>query len=310
MTSRVSHPPSASSIPASLPGRWDRLLAVAGADRALVARTKATAFRQMLVGLVVVEFWDSVARRADDPSVRVFLLLAVLSTLGAPFAWSERWHRFGLIAVGACVAAQVVLTFPGTANHHYLLLLCFVLLSVLRTAVDEEVCRLTVTLRWMLLIALFYAGAQKLAWGYYFQGEFLAFTVAESGRFAALLEPLIPAAEFARLSALQVGEGAGPYRVSSVLFVLASNVAYLAELVLPALLLLPALRKPGVVLVILYFVAIEAAAREVFFGGVMVALTLLFYSDSALRRARPAFVLALAYLLAMAAGLLPRWEFT
>ena len=76
------------------------------------------------------------------------------------------------------------------------------------------------------------------------------------------------------------------------------------------MLLIPALRKAAVVLVIGYFMAIEAAAREVFFGGIMVALTLLFWPGDGLRRARLFYAVCLVYLVAMIAGLLPRWEFT
>jgi hypothetical protein len=64
---------------------------------------------------------------------------------------------------------------------------------------------------------------------------------------------LIPAAEVARITALSVSDGAGPFRVSSTSFVVASNLAYLAELVLPLFLLVPSLRKPAVVFVIAYF---------------------------------------------------------
>ena len=287
-----------------------RLLERAGTDAPSEARAKATAFRQLLVAIIAVEAWDSFARSVDAQDLLVPAAVAVLSTLGASLAWSERWHRVGLAFIGTCVAVQVASAFPGTANHHYLELVCVALLLLLRTSVDAEAQRLTVSLRLLLVVALFQAGAQKVAWGYYFDGAFLSFAVSQSERFALLLEPLIPAAEFARLTALSVADGAGPFRVSSLPFVVVSNVAYAAELVLPVLLLVPPVRKPAVVLVIAYFVSIEAAAREVFFGGIMVALALLFLPGSALRRARPLYLLALGYLLAMIFGLLPRWEFT
>ena len=55
---------------------------------------------------------------------------------------------------------------------------------------------------------------------------------------------------------------------------------------------------------------IETAAREVFFGGIMVGLALLFWPGEAIRRALPIFYVAFAYLLAVIFGWLPGWVFT
>lgn len=287
-----------------------RLRNLTGRDAPDEARRKAILFRQLFAALYAVEAWDSAAQLADDPSLPWSVALAALATLAAVLAAPERWHRAGLALLAACVAIQVVVAFPATANHHYLLLCCATLLLLLRVDIGTEVEQLTGTLRALFCIALFYAGAQKLAWGYYFDGEFLAFAAARLPRFAAVLAPLVPDGELARLASIPVADGAGPFRIASVPFVLASNLAYVAELTLPPLLLVPRLRRLGVALVVAYFAAIEAAAREVFFGGLMVLLVLLFCSSDALRRARALYAVALAYVLAMVLGLLPRWEFT
>ena len=51
--------------------------------------------------------------------------------------------------------------------------------------VAPRVQELAVTaLLWLLMIVLFYSGAQKLVYGYYFGGEFLAYVTATEDRFA------------------------------------------------------------------------------------------------------------------------------
>ena len=69
-------------------------------------------------------------------------------------------------------------------------------------------------------------------------------------------------------------------------------------------------RRLAIVGLLAYFVCIEVAAREVFFGGTMAALALLFAHRDALRRALPLFVAGLAYLVATTAGFVPRWFFS
>lgn len=287
--------------------RW---LGRVGLDPADLARAKGNAFCQLLVSIVAVERWDAVARAVGGPDESIQTVTAVAATVGALLAWSRRTRTVGLLLLLFVIATSIARDFPATANHHYFEAICLLLLLLLRTDVASEARQLTASLRFMLLCALFYSGLQKLAFGYYFGGEFLAFAVARASRFATVLAPLLPSAELARLTAIPMGEGAGPFRVAAPAFVLASNAAWLAELALPAMLLVPWLRKPGVVLVCLYFAAIEAAAREVFFGGIMVALALLFWPGNALGRARVVYGLALVYLLSMIFGVLPRWEFT
>ena len=59
-----------------------------------------------------------------------------------------------------------------------------------------------------------------------------------------------------------------------------------------------------------YFVAIEFAAREVFFGGMMLGLALLYAPASWLRACLPALLVGLAIVLATSLGLLPFWFFS
>ena len=69
-------------------------------------------------------------------------------------------------------------------------------------------------LRWLAVIVLFYSGVQKLAHGYWSNGEYLAFALG-SDTYRALLGWLLPDAELARLARLRGEVGDGPYRVAS-----------------------------------------------------------------------------------------------
>jgi hypothetical protein len=300
-----------SGTPRSKPSRCDVLLALVGVDEdPRIALAKATAFRALLLGIIAVELWERARRSSGEDGYLAHLLLALLASFCASAVIARRAAVPATAIAAAIVAVDFAWQFPATANHQYLQLLCLGLLLLLREGVDEEVRLLGVALRWLLVIGLFYAGLQKLLYGYYFEGEFLAFTIPQNPRFAWVLEPLMPAAEFDRIRSLSIVEGAGPFRVDSAGFIAASNLAYLAELALPLLLLIPRTRAVAVLLVVGYFGAIEAAAREVFFGGIMVGLALLFWPGDAIRRALPIFYLALGYLLAVIFGWLPSWVFT
>jgi hypothetical protein len=246
-------------------------------------------------------------RLGGDP---LAVLLAVVASVAAALVFRPRLGVAATAVMAVVVGIDFVSQWPGNPNHQYFQLVLLALLLLLRIDVDEEVTRLTELLRWLLVIGLFWAGMQKLLYGYYFDGEFLAYTITQNERFALVLEQLMPAAEFERIRAIAVREGAGPFRVDSLVFALASNVAYLAELVLPALLLVRPLRKLAVAGTLLYFVAIESAAREVFFGGMMAALVLSYGPPAWLQRALPFALAGLAVLLATSFGLLPGWFFS
>jgi hypothetical protein len=299
---------------ASRDSRADRLLRRVGVDEPSAARGKARVFRCFLLALVATEFWHRVVRFSGDESdpltFVLTLCLALAASAAAALVWRDRWARHATVVAAAAVAIDFVFQFPASANHQYLQLVCLALLVLLRDDVDEEAQLLTVALRWLLVAGLFHAALQKFLYGYYFGGEFLAFAASQSRRFAVVLQHVMPAAEFERISRIAIQEGAGAFRIDSVFFVGLSNVAWLAEAVLPAMLLVPATRKLAVWGTLAYFVAIESAAREVFFGGMMAAFALSFGPLEWLRRAQPLGYAGLAVLLATSFGLLPRWFFS
>ena len=287
-----------------LGGGW---LGRVGDDGPDAAREKLRIFRSLLLALIAVEAWERALRVSGAPPS---FGIAVLASVAACAVLSPRFAVPATALTALAVAGDFVLQFPANPNHQYFQCVLLAFLLLLREDVDPEVTQLTRTLRWLVVVGLFWAGMQKLLYGHYFDGEFLAYTVTQNDRFAAVLQHAMPASEFARLRGMPIQEGAGPFRVESGLFAVVSNLAYLAELALPLLLLLPATRRLAVFGTLAYFVAIEAAAREVFFGGIMAALVLCFGPPSWLRVFRPLAYAALAVVLATSFGLLPGWFFS
>jgi hypothetical protein len=286
------------------------VLARVGVDSPDVARVRIALFRSFLLALVAVEAWERASRLDGRPGTRLALVLALAATAAAAAVWRAGWALPVVAVTAAVVGVDFVSQFPANPNHQYLQAVLLALLLLLRDGVDAEAVRLTICLRWLVVIALLHAGLQKLAWGHYFDGELLGYAVTQNERFRSVLQLWMPGSELERLSHLVLQEGAGPFRVDSPLFVLVSNVAWLGELLLPVLLLLPATRKLGVIGTLAYFVAIESAARELFFGGMMAALVLCFAPLAWMQRARPLGFAGLAVLLATTFGLLPRWFFS
>ena len=286
------------------PVRW------VGTDSAADARVRAGLLRSFLLALIAVECWERSARLEGLPGFSLAVGLALAATAAAALVWRAGFEIAATGLAFAVVATDFASQFPESPNHQYLQLVLLALLLLLREQQEAEVEWLTVCLRWLLVLAVFHAGLQKLLWGQYFDGTFLGYAVSQSERFAAVLGWAMPAAELERLTSLQVQEGAGPFAPASPLFVIASNLAFLAEFALPVALLVPATRKLAVLGTLAYFVAIESAAREVFFGGKMAALVLCFAPASWMRVARPIGFAGLAVLLATTFGLVPRWFFS
>jgi len=100
---------------------------------------------------------------------------------------------------------------------------------------------------------------------------------------------------------------AGAYRTSDPLLLLASNTSYLAELVLPWLLLIPRTRSIAIVATVSFLAMVEAGAREVFFGVLFVNLILLFSKKNLNRLLLPVSLLLYLVSVASQTGILPDW---
>lgn len=170
------------------------------------------------------------------------------------------------------------LVFPETGNHNYLELWLLLLLVLIGRSTKDESVVLLATLRWMVAIMIFYSGFQKLLYGSYVDAHFLASQIMLKPQFAEIFSWIVPSAEIARLQSVRWDLiRAGPIRSSAPLLLLASNAVYVFELAIPFLLLWKPTRRPAVVLLVLFTIAIQSGAREAFFGGLLVSLALLFW---------------------------------
>lgn len=206
------------------------------------------------------------------------------------------------------LALHIVLTFPVTANHVFLEFVCLGLLALLDETDDAEGSLLMQSLRWVVVTFFFYSGLQKLLYGRYFDGQFLGYVVAvEPGnRFDALFRHFMPAAERERLLSFHpppqapIEYGAGPFSVDSPLFLAVSNGVYVFEMAAATLLLFARTRPAAVIASVAFIVAIEAGARELVFGMLMINLLLLFLEGAWTKRLFPLCAAAYGYLVTVA----------
>lgn len=250
--------------------------------------------------------------------VRNFLLLPEAEVLSETFGLSTAL-RIAAIVAGACgllaasgawparavcliLLGEIYYALPDSTNHVAVELALMVLFTFLderkRDKEGDEGRLLLCAVRWFVAVFFLYTGVQKLLYGYYFQGQFLAFVAATEERFAILFRWFIPDAEFERLLSYNeinraTGEpllinrgtmpgkmrpvlGAGPYIVDSLLFKLLSNAVYLFEIVAGALLLVPRVRTLAALGAMAFVVLIEIGARELTFGLLMFNLLFVF----------------------------------
>jgi hypothetical protein len=128
-----------------------------------------------------------------------------------------------LYPVAVLLSLLFMIDFPFPANHSYLELIVIGFLMLLEegeapTRVRLEARLLDTVIRGILVIIITAGGLQKLYYGYYADGTFLAWVTAREERFAEVLRLVIPSDEFHRLRGLGLTEGAGPFRVESPYF--------------------------------------------------------------------------------------------
>lgn len=236
--------------------------------------------------------------------------LAVCFTLTACLAAGWLSWQGTRAAVGLALAVALVdgaLAFPSNANHQILMWLGLVFVAVADEGRSGDREAAVQGLRWLVVLAFFWAGVQKVIYGYYLGGEFLAFRVSFDPDFASIFRVLLPDSEATRLLSMAPGPGAGPYRADAPLFVLASNLTWIAEIVIALCLLHSKTRRFAVVAGIAFVMLIELGAKEVFFGVLMINLFLLCWSGRAMSRLLPVTVAVYGWLVLAAAGVLPRW---
>ncbi len=233
------------------------------------------------------------------------LVLAVLIVACALVAHLEGYRRGATAVVFGVLLVRYGFDFPSVANHSYLELLLLFLYLWIDSSKTEEKELFLQTCRWLTVIIFFYSGVQKLWYGEYFDGRFLAYLAAMADRTRAGFELFIPPEEFSRLATYAVQAGSGPFLIDSTLFRLLSNSAWITEIVLSLLLLFRHIWHPAVVFGIFTVFIIEFIAREFIFGILMISLLFLFCRRDMNRPLLPVYIVFLAYFVAVRLGWVP-----
>lgn len=283
-------------------------LGLTGAEPAATACEKVRAL-QLFMLLQAAVHWGTMdisnvfGLHAHASALCQFLLPVCLAV-----GFSRRFRRAALVAAAALLLFRTVSGWPHGTNHGYLELFIVCLLAAFDADDPEESETALQAVKWLLVIVFVAAGLQKALHGSYFRGEFLAFNVATLERFRFVFAPLIPDAELARLAALPTpAAGVGPYHVEGApLFVIASNLVWIAEIGFGLLLLHQRARPLAVAAIVVLLAFIEVGARELVFGGLYAYLLLLFLRGSVSERVIPVFLLYYAFLVA-AHILWPQW---
>ena len=209
------------SIPEQRVGLPKRILCFAGGDHPADARVKLSGIGTLMIIHVILEMGLWVYQW------RMYLMgLPVLGLVAALVLYQLPGRaRTGAVIAAGMVFLIHVLLFPNAANHMMLLLLGLIFLAFFEIDQDDEAVMALASLRWMTLIVLFSTGLQKVFYGTYFQGEFLAWSIAHWDRFADLLWVAGSADEVDRLRRLATGaRDAGVYRTQSLALLVAYTV--------------------------------------------------------------------------------------
>ncbi len=206
----------------------------------------------------------------------LFVLAAVLYSVAAALAFSPRFAAMASRVALPALLLQLAVTFPLTYNHFFLELYAVTILALADADGRDDALALA-GLRWLTAIVLFHTGWQKLAYGHYWSGDFLAFMVGRGDRFADLFQWMLPAPEVARLASYDpFRNGSGPFRVSTPLFVVLANAVWVAEVALPIGLLVRRTRPLAALVALAFVLLIQLGAREVGFALLFANLLLTF----------------------------------
>ena len=274
-------------------------------DDPKLQHAKAITFYYLFGAAVASEVLFRVIKEGGPSDAYTWVML-----IGAPISLAmlavRRLRRYAGLGYFIVVLSHVLHGFPFTANHVGLALIICVVLSVLDlTREGEEQLWALGTIRCMLLLVMCYAGLQKLAHGYYFRGELLAFYIMLVEPFRDLFGLILPAAEIDRLRSYSFVTGAGPFRVDSALFIAVSNMSWIAEISFPLMLISRKTRLIGMLGMFLTVVAIEVAAREIYFGAMILMMLFLFAPFDLNRKLAPLYLIFYVWSIPMALGWLP-----
>ncbi len=284
--------------------RIDVLLALAADPSAESTSSRLRWLRRTLLawGAVRTLVWTSL----DAPlHAGTLTLTAIVLATAAALAWIPRYERWASRVAVPAVFAQLLATLPLTPNHFFLELYAVTILACTDGSARDDGLALA-GVRWLTAIVLFLTGCQKLAYGHYLHGDFLAFMVGRGDRFADLFAWVLPPSEVVRLASYDPFRGgSGPYRVTAAPFVLMSNAVWLAELALPVGLLVPRTRTLAALGALAFVAAIQLGARELGFALLFMNLLALFAPPALARVVAGASLAGLIGIVAAALGIVP-----
>jgi hypothetical protein len=229
------------------------------------------------------------ALSADDFDQEYLIPLALVASCALLLGLFKGWTRSATGLAAIAWTARFYFRWPQSSNHFYLEWICLAFVWLLAARGDDNRKLLLQAVRFVVVIAIFYTGAQKVMYGSYFQGQFLAWEIATKENFAVFFQPFLRAEEFSRLRHIHPERlGAGPFVVNSPIFLAMSNSVYLCEMLAPLLLLLRRTRVLATSGFLLFMLAVEAGAFELLFGLLMLNLLLIFFPRAINYRALPA----------------------
>ena len=294
-----------------------RILAWAGPVDEQGWQTRLAWFRRIALMHVATRSYLSLWEGEIDPAElllrRGLVVVALVGCVPRCALWATR-------IAALLVFAEIAVRIPHVANHLFLEFVLLTLMALLDDRDEPEGALLLQGLRCTIGVFFFYTGLQKLLWGYWFDGQLLAFMAATEERFATIFQFVIPTDELARLHSYNTTHlerpgvwkpwpDAGPYRVDSIAFVALSNVIYLGEMTAGIGMLVRRVRVPAALAAMGLVVGIEAGARELTFGALMLAALLLFVPGARTRQAFPLFAAFYLYLVAARLGWVPMFRY-
>ena len=138
------------------------------------------AFELILILVVATEYWLRAIPKWGQlaPAYETHLALASVLCL---VALRPAWRRAALGALAVSHAVLVWREFPATGNHAYLEVVLLGLAALL--AADDETDARTYTgaVRWLVVVIFFWSAVQKVVHGYWFDGQYLAFSLDSAG---------------------------------------------------------------------------------------------------------------------------------
>lgn len=261
---------------------------------------RARLLRHVLILHVTARAWIAAMQFSDNVE---YMVLAVAIGLGAIASLFDDAQRLATRFLALVVAGWFLFTVPFGANHLLLETLALGLFATYDLDDAEERAALMRAYLWLIAVVVFWTGLNKLLFGTYFRGQYLAYQLAHYERFRLGLGLIVPSEEMARLISIDQRGAFGPYLLEAPHLLVLSNLVYVFEMLLPVALLVRRTRRVAVVGLLALMVAIEASAREVFFGALVAVPAAAFFGHPrALKAVAVAVGSVYAYLVLAAVG--------